>query len=127
MTAYIWLLLFMHAPHYGIDPKLAAAVIKTESNFNPKAIGNIGEVGLFQIRPEFSKYSRQELMDPEVNVLEGLKMMKVAKKHCPHREGKQFVICHNVGLTGAARIKHPTLWPYYKKVYATYQVYRSKI
>lgn len=37
----------------GEDPLLLQAIAKVESSFNPKARGKIGEIGLFQIRPEY--------------------------------------------------------------------------
>lgn len=37
----------------GFDPILALAVAKVESNYNPAQVGKIGEIGLFQLRPEF--------------------------------------------------------------------------
>lgn len=37
----------------GFDPNVALSVAMTESTLNPNAIGGIGEVGLFQLRPEF--------------------------------------------------------------------------
>ena len=40
-----------YAKQYGVPVDLAHAVIKVESNFNPKARGSAGEVGLMQIKP----------------------------------------------------------------------------
>ncbi|MEK2647336.1 transglycosylase SLT domain-containing protein [Bdellovibrio sp. BCCA] len=37
----------------GFDPNVALSVAMTESTLNPNAIGTIGEVGLFQLRPEY--------------------------------------------------------------------------
>lgn len=37
----------------GFDPNVALSVAMTESRLNPDAIGGIGEVGLFQLRPEY--------------------------------------------------------------------------
>lgn len=37
----------------GFDPNMAIAIAQYESSLNPKAVGAIGEVGLFQLRPEF--------------------------------------------------------------------------
>jgi soluble lytic murein transglycosylase-like protein len=35
----------------GIDPGIALGVAKVESNFNPSAIGPVGEIGIFQLMP----------------------------------------------------------------------------
>jgi hypothetical protein len=123
MTAYIWTLLFIHAPMYGIEPKLAAAIIKTESSFNPKAIGALKEVGLFQIRPEFSRFNKQQLLDPQTNIVAGLEMLKYLEQRCPHKKKNTYVICMNLGIKGAAKIKYAEGQTYYKKVYAAYLAY----
>lgn len=126
MEPYILMLLMQMAPSYDIDHHLAAAVIKTESRFKVNALGGLGEVGLFQIRPEFSKYSKQELFNLHINLIAGLEMLRDAKNRCIHKANKTFVICHNLGIKGARKIKHPELFPYYKKVYANYAEYKRK-
>jgi soluble lytic murein transglycosylase-like protein len=40
-----------YAKSYGVPVDLAHAVVRVESNFNPKARGSAGEVGLMQIKP----------------------------------------------------------------------------
>jgi soluble lytic murein transglycosylase len=125
-TLILSLLTFM-APVYDIEPALAAAVVKTESQFNPKAVGQLKELGLFQIRPEYSKYSKTQLLDIEMNLKAGLEMLAKAKKSCYHNTGKLFVLCHNLGLYGAKKIKHPKLFPYYIKVNKNYLAYQGKI
>jgi soluble lytic murein transglycosylase len=39
------------AKRYQVNPALVKAVVWRESNFNPKARGRVGEIGLMQIRP----------------------------------------------------------------------------
>ena len=70
--------IFHYAGQYNLDPFLIAAVIKTESNFNPRAVSPRGARGLMQIMPETgewaaqklgqSKFSSDLLFDPEVNI-----------------------------------------------------------
>jgi hypothetical protein len=66
------------AEKWGIDPQLLRAVIKTESNFNPKTVSHAGARGLVQVMPvvwsEMKKrygfewdYSK-EVFDPEKNI-----------------------------------------------------------
>lgn len=104
------------APVYNIDPVVAKAVVKVESNYNPNAQGAVGEVGLFQIRPEYSRLTEEQLTHPILNIHEGLRKLSKAKRLCKHTEEKTFVVCYNAGITGGSRIKHPKLFPYYKKV-----------
>ena len=66
---------------YNIDPLLLAALIKTESNFEPQAESRKGAKGLMQITPatgewiaktiNMSNYEEDMLFDPEVNILLG--------------------------------------------------------
>lgn len=72
-----------YAKQYGVPVDLAHAVIKVESNFNPKARGSAGEVGLMQIKPATARmmgYSggKRGLFDPETNIKFGMKYLAMA-------------------------------------------------
>ncbi len=59
----------------NFDPAISLAVARQESKFNNSVVGGVGEVGLFQIRPEYvSNYSKKELRNPEVNIKVGIAM-----------------------------------------------------
>lgn len=45
-----------YAQKNNMDPFLVAAIIKNESGFNPKAVSNVGAVGLMQIMPETGRW-----------------------------------------------------------------------
>lgn len=70
-----------HAKSRGLDPYLVAAIIKTESSFNPRATSPRGARGLMQVMPEtgtwvaqkigLSYYHPDLLYDPEINILIG--------------------------------------------------------
>src|SRR5688572_26110749 len=52
------------AARYKIDPALVKAVIWRESNFDPKAKGTSGEIGLMQIREDAAfEWADAERMD----------------------------------------------------------------
>lgn len=126
MESLVLTLLLQLAPAYGIDPHLAAAVAKTESRFNPKAVGRIGEVGLFQVRPEFSRFPKHKLFDIHTNMIAGLELLQKAKTQCKHKLNKTWLVCYNAGMAGGKKIKRPELFPYYKKVYAHYVAYKEQ-
>jgi soluble lytic murein transglycosylase len=62
---------------YGLDPYLVAAVVKTESGYDPSAVSSAGAVGLMQLMPETADWiaglgswrgnDRPELSDPGDN------------------------------------------------------------
>lgn len=70
-----------HAQNYGLDPALIAAVIYTESRFDPSARSSAGAVGLMQLLPDTAKgialrtggerFVVSDLLDPEINVRYG--------------------------------------------------------
>ncbi|WP_377289776.1 lytic transglycosylase domain-containing protein [Rhizobium sp. SG2393] len=72
-----------YARQYGVPIELAHAVIKVESNFNPKARGRAGEIGLMQIKPATARMlgysgSAKGLYDPETNIRFGMKYLAMA-------------------------------------------------
>jgi soluble lytic murein transglycosylase-like protein len=109
-------LIMMYASQMGVSPELALSVATVESDLNPNAVGSVGEVGLFQIRPEYSGYSPLELKDIHTNIMVGIKMIKDAQHYCIHKEDVQFLTCYNAGFTGAKKIKSPKHFPYVVKV-----------
>jgi soluble lytic murein transglycosylase len=70
-----------HARNYDLDPALLAAVIYTESRFDPSARSSAGAVGLMQLLPDTAKgialrtggerFVVADLLDPEINVRYG--------------------------------------------------------
>ena len=61
---------------YQICPELLEAVIEEESNGDPDAVGELGEIGLMQIYPKYHRIRAEHLkvynlFDPEGNILVG--------------------------------------------------------
>ncbi|MBO9628315.1 MAG: lytic transglycosylase domain-containing protein [Shinella sp.] len=72
-----------YAKTYGVPVDLAHAVVRVESNFNPKARGSAGEIGLMQIKPATARMmgyrgTAKGLFDPETNIKFGMKYLAMA-------------------------------------------------
>jgi soluble lytic murein transglycosylase-like protein len=65
------------APEYGIHPRLAFAVIRAESNFDPTAVSPKNAQGLMQLIPETSaRFNVTKPFDPEQNIRGGLSYLR---------------------------------------------------
>jgi soluble lytic murein transglycosylase-like protein len=118
-TQTIIAIIVAYSKIFGVDPDVAVAVAKTESNFNIEATGPVGEIGIFQIRPEFyGMLTPTELREPRTNIMMGIKKLAAYKSTCVHRDGLDYLTCYNAGPGGAQKIKYPGLFPYVLKVEA---------
>lgn len=74
-----------------LDCNVVVAVAKVESSLNPKAVGiSHGEIGLFQLRPEFHNCA---VFDPANNTRCAIHHLKYLKR----RHGKCFISYYNLG------------------------------
>lgn len=65
------------APEYGVSPRLAMAVIRTESNFEPTAVSSKNAQGLMQLIPETSaRFNVKKPFDPEQNIRGGMAYLR---------------------------------------------------
>jgi hypothetical protein len=65
------------AQKYKINPDLVKAIIKVESNYNPKAISPKGAQGLMQLMPETAKrFGVIDPFDPHENIAGGIKYLR---------------------------------------------------
>jgi soluble lytic murein transglycosylase-like protein len=115
--AIIIKLIIFYAGLYGVNPKLALAVCETESNFNPNAISQTQDVGLFQLHEQsFPQFSKAQLLQPEINIPAGILYLKKMKKECKFKKENEWLACYNLGKRKASKIHYPAKWPYVKKV-----------
>ena len=75
-------IILKYSKKYDVDPNLVKAMIKQESNFNPKAISSAGAKGLMQLMPDTAnslgvKVDLEKGIDnrnnPELNIMGGVK------------------------------------------------------
>ena len=77
-----WTTIKQEAKHYGVDPYIAAGLIRQESVFNPNAISRVGARGLMQVMPATGQLiskrqgigtiSAADLYNPALNIKIGM-------------------------------------------------------
>jgi len=65
------------AKHYGVDASLVSALIRAESNYQPRAVSRKGARGLMQLMPATAnRLSLSHPFDPVANVRAGVRYLK---------------------------------------------------
>jgi soluble lytic murein transglycosylase len=122
---------------YNYDPIFLLAIIKTESRFNPNAVGKAGEIGLMQIKPSTAEWiakkkrfpwvNKDELFNPEYNIHMGALYFKYLKKSL-NSKASDYINAYNMGpkklrrLPAAGGKDHP----YFERVVKNYiSIYQS--
>ena len=103
-----------------VDPDIAVAIATVESGLNPKAIGKLGEVGVFQLRPEFHDVRKG---DTHHNIAVGVAYLAEMKRSCAKFKDAWFV-CYNYGPHN--KLKRPRQTAYYKRVMQALNEIKSK-
>jgi soluble lytic murein transglycosylase len=91
---------------YGSDVYLVLAIIKVESAFNSEAESQAGALGLMQVMPDTAEYiserkvTREELMNPEYNIITGVKYFGYLYDRFNEKEWA--LAAYNAGETRAA-------------------------
>jgi hypothetical protein len=69
-------LISSYSKQYGVDPDLVSAIIRVESNFDPRAVSPKNCKGLMQLHPETARrYGVSDVFDPAENIQAGVKYL----------------------------------------------------
>lgn len=138
-----------HAENYGLEPSLLAAVVYSESKFDPNAESAAGAIGLMQLLPETAQgiadhtgggnYTVADLYDPELNIRYGAwYLSRLREKYRDHPQALDLALAaYNAGQgnvdrwvaeapAGAVvRIPFRETRDYLQRVHHVQDIYRS--
>ncbi len=110
----------LESSRYNFDPVFVLAVIQTESKFNPLTVGQHGEIGLMQIKPETAKWiahkfniswkDEKDLKNPEMNIKIGSAYLSYLREKFDTKP-KKYVSAYNMGPKALRRILSQNLNP----------------
>jgi len=118
-----------HARQAGIDAALVRAIIKVESNFDPRAQSNKGAIGLMQILPQTAQlYGRVNLYEPIENIRVGVRHLKLLLEQF-RNDLRLALAAFNAGATAVTRHggvpPFPETIEYIGRVLAQYRTYNG--
>jgi hypothetical protein len=118
-----------YSKHYDLDPDLVHAVIKTESDYNPKAISAAGAEGLMQIVPQTQKHlGLEDPFEADSNVEAGVRYLKALI--CRYKKIPLALAAYNAGPSRVDRYgdipPYRETRNYVKKVLSIYKMRKGK-
>ncbi|MFZ4403638.1 MAG: lytic transglycosylase domain-containing protein [Pseudobdellovibrionaceae bacterium] len=114
-----------------LDPVFVMAIIMSESSFDPKKVGSVGEIGLMQIRPETAAWLAKKfklpwkgaktLRDPVANIRIGTTYLAHLRKRFDSH-AQLYIAAYNMGQGNVQRKLAEDVWPkiYPRKVMENY-------
>ena len=122
-------LIYSAARKHNVDPALVKAVVKAESNFNPKDTSCKGACGLMQLMPDTARLlGVEDIYEPSQNINAGTKYLSTMLYQF-NGDLEKALAAYNAGP--AVVRKYKTVPPYketksyIKTVYRNYQRYRN--
>ncbi|HEX7192474.1 MAG TPA: lytic transglycosylase domain-containing protein [Thermoanaerobaculia bacterium] len=90
-------MIYSEARKNNLSPELVAAVVNTESKFNPGARSSVGAVGLMQLVPRTGRWmGASNLLDPVQNIQAGARYLKYLSDQF-NGDQQKIVAAYNAG------------------------------
>lgn len=100
----------------GIDPSISFQMARIESGMNSNAVSISGDGGLFQLNKRYYKFHNYKwVLDPYINTALAMNLLGNLKSKCKHKRNNSYIVCYNIGVYGASKIKNPENQSYFKK------------
>lgn len=85
------------ARQHNIEPQLVHAIIRVESNFNPRAVSRAGAQGLMQLMPATAaRYQVEDPFNPRANIEGGIRYLKDLLQQFPG-DLRRVLAAYNAG------------------------------
>ncbi len=102
--------IYQAATLYQIPQELVRAVIKVESDYDPKAVSSAGAQGLMQLMPETAlRMQIRDAFDPRLNILAGTRYLRILANTF-NGDIELTIAAYNAGE--AAVVRHGGIPPY---------------
>lgn len=111
------LTIMLYSVLYGINPDVSFQMARVESNMNPRAYSRTKDGGLFQLNTRYYKFHDTSwIFHPATNTALAMNALSGFKNKCFHKTHNYYVLCYNMGMKGARKIKNPITQNYIKKM-----------